>query len=204
MSTRRHKSEAQSNAEALARRDAPYTAVSGQSFRVAWDWRQREPETLREAVRAIRQAYAAEVPTKLHEGADSIGEGGTPKMTARAEGYLFGSPTSDDASRDAETGERDVVGYYYSPFRARLADMGKSNETDRKVAAIVAHITIGSQGPKEAAIREGVPRWLATEGTLLVLLGGFLRHLSALTIHAKPFSADGSYSETLPHGGTTG
>jgi len=176
-------SEAQINADALARRERPYTAASAQTFRVAWDWRQREPETLREAVRAIRCAYAEEVPTRLHEGPDSIGEGGTPRMTARAEGYLFGSPTSDDAPRDAETGERDPVGYYHAPFRARLADMGKGNETDRKVAAIVAHIALGGQGPKEAAVAEGVPRWLATDGTLLLLLGGFLRHLSDLAIH---------------------
>lgn len=196
MSRYKGPSEAQANAEALARRDTPYTAASGQSFRTKWDWRQREPETLREAVRAIRQAYADEVPPKLHEGYDSIGEGGTPKMTARAEGYLFGSPTSDDASRDAETGERDAVGYYHSPFRARLADMSRGNETDRKVAAIVAHIAIGGQGVKQAAITEGVPSWLATEGTLLVLLGGFLRGLSALTIHRV------SHDGALPRGET--
>lgn len=175
-------SDAQANAEALARRGAPFSAPSEASFRVAWDYRQREPADLREAVRAVRAAYADEVPTKLHEGCDSIGEGGTPKMTPRAEGYLFGSPGSDDAARNPETGERDAVGYFHSPFRARLDEMTRGDEASRKRAAIVAHITIGSQGPVTAAIAEGVPSWCAK----LVAedaIRAFLRRLTDIRIH---------------------
>jgi hypothetical protein len=154
-------SDAQANAEALARRSAPYAVASEVSFKVAWDYTQREPENLREAVRMVRRAYADEVPTKLHEGYDSIGEGGTPKMTAKAEGYLFGNPTSSDAGRDAETGEPDLVSYYHAPFRAALHRMSHGDEASRKRAAIVQHVTIGQQGPQEAAIAEDVPSWCA-------------------------------------------
>ena len=177
------KSEAQANAEALHRRSAPYTDAQRASVRVQWDIRNREPQTLRDAVRAVRRAYSDEVPTKLHEGPDSIGEGGTPKMTPRAEGYLFGDPRADDAARDPETGERDLVGYHHAPFRARLADMEQGNLTDRKRAAIVRHVAIGSRNPADSAQAEGVPLWCAkvvAEDALRV----FLRGLSDLRVHA--------------------
>jgi hypothetical protein len=90
-------SDAQANAEALARRGLPYSAASGASFRVQWDWHRREPRDLREAVRMVRKAYADEVPTKLHDGPDAIGPDGTPRMTARAEGYIFGDERATDA-----------------------------------------------------------------------------------------------------------
>ena len=50
-----------------------------------------------------------------------------------------------------------------------------------KRAAIVSHVTIGSQGPVQAAIREGVPNWCAK----LVaedVLRSFLRRLSDLKL----------------------
>ena len=175
-------SEAQSNAEALMRRSAPYTAAAEASVKVAWDWRQRQPKSLREAVNMARQLHAAEVPSKLHEGPDSIGPDGTPRMTARAEGYIFGSGTSDDAARNPETGERDPVGYYHAPFRARLAEMGCGDEQSRKRAAIVQHVTIGAQGPVEAAVSEGVPSWCAK----LVAedaLRAFLHSMSDMRFH---------------------
>ena len=177
--------EAQANAEALARRDSPYTGQHAASTSVAWDYRRRQPDDLRSAERAVRQAYADEVPTKLHEGYDSIGEGGTPKMTARAEGYLFGSPTSDDAGRDAETGQRDVVGYYHAPFRAALWHMAHSSrEAHRRHAAIVSHVTIGQQSGVAAAIAEGVPSWCA--GTVaMAALRAFLSQMSSLTVHTN-------------------
>jgi len=168
-------SDAQANAEALARRSAPYTAASDTSVRIAWDWRNRQPRDLREAVRMCRAAYADEVPTKLHETA--IGEGGTPRMTARAEGYIFGSESSDDAPRNPESGERDPIGYYHTPFRATLAQM-----PDRHRAAIVSHVTIGSQGPQEAAIAEGVPAWCAKE-VAENALRSFLHAMSDVRIH---------------------
>lgn len=175
-------SDSQANAEALARRSAPYSAAADMSARIAWDFRNREPRDLREAVHLVRKAYADEVPDKLHEGYDSIGEGGTPKMTAKAEGYIFGSGDSDDAGRDAETGQRDLVGYYHTPFRAALCRMQHGADAERHRAAIVSHVTIGQQGPQEAAIAEGVPVWcakLVAEDALRM----FLRGLSDMKIH---------------------
>jgi hypothetical protein len=150
-------SDAQANAEALARRGLPYSAASGASFSVQWNWHRREPRDLREAVRMVRKAYADEVPTKLHDGPDAIGPDGTPRMTARAEGYIFGSPTADDTPK----GEDALVGYYLAPFKATMHRMIAGNEQDRRYAAIVSHITIGDQGGVEAAIALGVPRWCA-------------------------------------------
>jgi len=161
MATYRGPSEAQSNAEALSRRDTPYSGASGVSFRVQWDFHRREPENLWDAVRMVRRAYSDEVPTKLHEGYDSIGEGGTPKMTAKAEGYLFGRAQASDAKRNPETGESDAVSYYHAPFRAALDWMSQGDETSRKRAAIVGHVAIGSQQPRAAAVAEGVPSWCA-------------------------------------------
>lgn len=177
-------SDAQANAEALARRGAPYAQASQVSFSVAWDYRSRQPQDLREAVRMVRKAYTDEVPAKLHEGYDKIGEGGTPKMTARAEGYLFGSDDASDAGRDPETGQRDVVSYYYTPFRACLTSMERGDESSRKRAAIVSHVTIGQQGPQEAALAEGVPAWCA-KTVAEDAIRSFLRRLSDVRIQAR-------------------
>lgn len=169
-------SDAQANAEALARRGTPYTVESQVSFTYAWDPNRRIPQDLREAVRMVRRAYADEVPVKLHDGPDAIGPDGTPRMTPRATGYIFGSALADDRA-DADQ----LVAYYHAPFRACVARMMSSDESQRKRAAIVSHVTIGSQGPKEAAIAEGVPSWCAK----LVAedaLRSFLRSLTDLKL----------------------
>jgi hypothetical protein len=173
-------SEAQANADALYRRSAPFTEAASASVRVAWDWRQRQPRDLREAVRMARAAYADEVPPKLHETA--IGPDGTPRMTARAEGYIFGSGTSDDAPRNPETDERDPIGYYHAPFRARLAELSCGSEQERKRAAIVSHVTIGSMEAVQAAIAEDVPSWCAKLVAQDALFF-FLHSMSDLKLH---------------------
>jgi len=187
MSTKRpyigiSESQAAANAEILESRGRTYAGPSADSFRIAWDWRKRQPRDLREAVRMVRAAYSDEVPSKLHDGPDAIGPDGTPRMTARAEGYIFGDQRSDDAGRNAETGERDLVGTYHAPFRARLAELSCGSEQERKRAAIVQHVTIGSQAPVEAAIAEGVPSWcarLVAEDALRF----FLHSMSDLRLH---------------------
>ena len=130
----------------------------------------------------VRKAYSDEVPGKLHEGPDSIGEGGTPKMTSRAEGYLFGSPGASDAGKDPETGKPDLIGYYHSPFRAKLADMERGDEARRKHAAIVRHVTIGQQGAAQAAMLEGVPSWCASAVAFLALRS-FLVNLTDIKLN---------------------
>lgn len=176
-------SDAQANAEALARRGTPFTAAHEASVTVAWDHHRREPETLRDAIRAVRRAYAAEVPDKLHDSA--IGEDGTPRMNARAVGYIFGSSSADDAGRDPETGQRDLVGYYYSPFRANLDTMHRGTETQRLYARIVSSITIGGQDAKAAALYHGVQPECIAKGVALMALRAFLRGMTDIRVHAQ-------------------
>ena len=183
--TYRGPSESQSNAEALVRRGSPYTAASDMSFRVRWDSNRREPDNLRDAVRLARRAYSDEVPDKLHEGYDSIGEGGTPKMTDRAVGYIMGDPEGDDAARDPETGQRDLAGWHYSPFRANLSVMARGTETQRLYAAIVQSITIGGQDPRGSALSAGVRPECMAKSVALMALRAFLRSMTDLKLHVR-------------------
>jgi hypothetical protein len=172
----RWKSDSQANAEALDRRERTYSEASGQSFQVRWQFDKRIPTTLREATDMIRQAYADEVPTKLHEGPDSIGEGGTPKMAGRFVAYLDNDDGAGYARRDPETGERPALDFMQTPFRGTLA----AYEPAR--AAIVEKVAIGSMGPIQAAIEMGVPApfaRLVAEDTLF----GFLRNLSDVKVN---------------------
>lgn len=181
--TYRGPSESEINAQALARRGSPYTAASDVSFRVRWDVNRREPDNLRDAVRAVRRAYADEVPDKLHDGPDAIGDDGTPRMTARAVGYIFGDPEGDDAARDPETGQRDLAGWHYSPFRANLSVMSRGSDTQRLYAAIVQSITIGGQDPRQAALAAGVRPECMAKGIALMALRAFLRSLTDIKLH---------------------
>jgi hypothetical protein len=171
-------SEAQANADALIRRGTPHAAEHRASVSVVWDWQRRAPRNLREAVRFIRQAYADEVPRRMTEGPDSIGEDGTPRFAPQAEAYIFGSG-------EATTGTSgEVVAFYRTPFRATLAHMEQGQEPEQKRAAIVRHVTIGSRGPKEAAIAEGVPEWCA--GTVAEdAVRGFIARLSDVRIDTR-------------------
>lgn len=196
-------SDSQANAEALARRSAPYTEAHQGSMTFAWDWQKREPANLRDAVRACRRAYADEVPYRLTEGPDSIGDDGTPRFSSQAESYIFGSPTRTDAgfvagcscghgtgnanhhAEDCPSNPRNrpLVSFYVSPFRATLANMERGPEPEAKRAAIVRHVTIGSQGPQEAAIAEGVPAWCA-KTIAEDALRSFLRRLTDIRVDA--------------------
>lgn len=175
--------QAAANADAIRWRDAPYSTEHSISASVANDYRRREPRDVREAVHAVRRAYADEVPTKIHEGPDSIGEGGTPKMTARAEGYMFGRPDGDDAGRNVETNQRDGLGFYHAPFRAALSSMARSpRESHRHHAAIVTNVVFGQMEGAEAAIAEGVPSWCAGFVALLALRS-FISNMSNVVVH---------------------
>lgn len=177
MSKRQWKSDAQSNAEALARRDGPFAPESRTSAGMAYDWRRRQsPRDLRHAVSLVRRAYSDEVPAKLHEG--GLADDGTPAMTAKAEAYIFGSATWTDAGK----GETPILSYYLTPFRATLDGMEQHNaESVRKRAAIVRHVTIGSQEPEQAAITEGVPSW-CSRMVAMDALTAFLRLLSDVRV----------------------
>jgi hypothetical protein len=176
-------SDAQANAEALARRDQPYRLRSEASTVRSFDYRTRQPADLRDAVRLARRAYTDEVPEKLHDGADAIGVDGTPRMSARAVSYIFGAANASDARYDPETGEpTEFVSYYHAPFRATLAQMAVGDDSSRRRARIVSHVTIGSQSPYDAALSEGAHP-LDAKLVAYDALVSFLRSLSDLRIH---------------------
>lgn len=130
----------------------------------------------------VRRAYSDEVPQKMHDGPNAIGDDGTPRMAAKAVGYIFGPEDRNDAGRNVETGQRDLIGWYYAPFRALLRKWSGGNDAARKRAAIVRHVAIGSQEGVSAAITEGVPSWcayLVAEHTLRE----FCRNLTDFNLH---------------------
>ena len=172
-------SDSQSNAEALARRESTYSEPNRTSAGMAYDFRRRQtPRDLRHAVDLVRRAYEDEVPTKLHES--GLADDGTPAMTAKAEAYIFGSPSWTDAGRDAP-----LVSFYLTPFRATLDGMEHHHaESVRKRAAIVRHVTIGSQEPEQAALTEGVPSW-CSRLVAFDALCSFLRSLSDVRVDAR-------------------
>lgn len=179
----REPSESQANAEALVRRERTYTAASDASLRVRWDYRMRRPNGIREAVDIVRQAYADEVPLRLHDGFNAIGEGGTPRMAQRMEAYLDDDDRAGTGRPDPETGERPAMEEYKTPFRAALASY---EPTRRK---IIEHVAIGSMGPIEATIKEGVPpafARLCAEDALL----GFVRNLTDVKINVAKSEAE--------------
>ncbi len=187
MSRYRDLSDSQANAEALARRSSPYSVPHAISVSTAYDYRRREPRDLREAEHMVRRAHADEVPTKLHDGRNGgtpmLAADGSPRFAARAEGYIFGNPEADDAGRDPETGQRDLTGDIYTPFRSALSQMEHSDrEAHRKHAAIVTHVTFGQRTGVEAAIAEGVPSWCAGSVAELALKA-FLNQMSTFRIH---------------------
>jgi hypothetical protein len=101
-------------------------------------------------------------------------------MTARAEAYIFGNPTWTDAGK----GERPLVSFYLTPFRATLADMEKAREPHtRRRAAIVSHVAFGMD-PMEAAVTEGAHP-LDAKDVVYLALSSFLRRLSDVKVDAE-------------------
>lgn len=136
---RAHKSEAQSNAEALARRSSTYADEHAASWQIAFDRPTHEPTSLRGYVRELRDAYEAECP-KMH-GRD-LGEGGTPEFTERFLAWLEGQDNG--------------------PLRSCLRGMARSaDEASRRRASIAVRVVLGGMKASESAIEEGVPDWCA-------------------------------------------
>jgi len=178
------KSDAQANAEALGRdlriheRSATYAAEHASSWQVRFDRPTHEPRTLRELVRALRTAYAEEVPSRLHNR--DTDEGGHPAWTPEFTRYLAGA----DAATDRGDGGTTEV--YLTPFRACMAGMMRSSdEATRKRAAIVGHVTITGLGPAEGAMLEGVPEWDA-KASAHRALQLYWRRLSGVRLDLRP------------------
>jgi hypothetical protein len=149
-------SDAQANADALARRSATYADEHARSWEVRFDRPSHEPRDLRELVRCLRRAYADEVPGRLHTS--QVDGGGTPAYAPEFARYLYGSEFATDQGDGATTET------YLTPFRRALASMDTSeDEGTRKRAWIVSHVVLGGAGPAESAILEGVPSWCAKD-----------------------------------------
>ena len=150
------RSEAQANAEALARRSATYADEHARSWEVRFNRPSHERRTLRDTIRDLRRAYADEVPTRMH--VHDVDGGGTPAMSPEFKAYLMGSEFATDR-RDEGTTE-----VYTTPFRAALAAMARaSDEGTRHRASIAGHVVVAGMGPVEAALAEGVPDWCAKD-----------------------------------------
>lgn len=144
------KSDAQANAEALARRTSTYADQHAASWSVRFDRPTHEPTSLRGYVHELRDAYEAECPSRLHR--HDVDGGGTPAFTAAFEAWLWGSPFSIDQESGA----------YSSPFRACLAGMSRSADTRTQHRARIAYrAVVGGISAIEAAVEEGVPAWCA-------------------------------------------
>lgn len=137
MTRRAWKSDAQANAEALARRSSAYADDHARSIEARSD-RGTPPAGLRALVVELRRAYRDEVPGTMHK--HDVDGGGTPAYSGEFAAYLYGSPWATDKDDDA----------YRTPFRAALASMHRNNPG---MAAIVGHVTIGGEDPVAAVRR---------------------------------------------------
>jgi hypothetical protein len=136
------------NAEALARRAAPYADENARS-RQARDYRADPPAGLLALVSELRRAYRDEVPGTLHK--HDVDGGGTPAYSGEFAAYLYGSPWATDKDDDT----------YRTPFRACMIGMHRYNAT---MATIVARVTIGGMDPIDAARQEAgeLEKWMAS------------------------------------------
>jgi hypothetical protein len=150
------KSEAQANAEALARRSSAFADANRRSIERKAD-RGTPPGSLRALVVELRKAYRDEVPGAIHK--HDVDGGGTPAYSGEFAAYLYGSPWATDKDDDT----------YRTPFRAALAGMHHSNPS---MAAIVGHVTIGGEDPVDAVRRHhNLDSWMCraiAERALLV------------------------------------
>jgi hypothetical protein len=210
----RDTSMSEANSAALYGRDRTYSTAHQMSVTVSQDYRKRQPRDLREAVKIARQLYADEVPTKLHSGTE-LAEDGTPAMTSRATSYIFGNAQQTDAGRPkcvpdcryhpnnvfadlsdggrnhephcpASSENRPLVSYYLNPFQATLDRLSRGGEHERLIAGIVSAITIGSQGPQQAAIAKGVQPACIAKDVAEWSLRAFLRSMSDVRVDARP------------------
>jgi hypothetical protein len=114
--------------------------------------------TTRQLVERLNEAYASEVPVKLHEGPDHIGPGGVPEMTPRFVGYLSTGTGAITAPDDLEPV---YEGIYRKPLQRTIAGMKNSTGKVAWWGAIVERIILGGEVPVNAAMAEGSHRFEA-------------------------------------------
>lgn len=153
------KSEAQGNAEALARRSASYADEHARSWQVRFGTPTHELSTRALLVR-LGEARRAETPMKLHEGPDHVDGGGTPAMTPAFLGYLDSGatgilerqPKTDTQGRPLDPV---IVGTYRKPLAAAIESMERCSGRIAWWSRIVHRIIEYGEEPASAAIAEG-------------------------------------------------
>ena len=150
------KSDAQANAEALARRSSTYADQHAASWQVRFNRPSHERRSLRDLVRDLRRAYADEVPSRMH--VHDVDGGGTPALSPEFKAYLMGP---DDATDKRDDGTTEILWW---PFRTALQKM--LAETDAGMvqrARLTEAVVVTGLGPIDAAIALGVPDWAARD-----------------------------------------
>lgn len=152
------KSEAQGNAEALARRSSTYADEHAASWRVRFDAPTHELST-KALVTRIVENLAGEAPERLHEGPDHIDAGGVPAMTGAFVAYLDSSVTATverpEVDKDGNRVDAIVVGEYRRPQAAAIDSMLRCHGKIEWWGRIVERVVYGAESPVTAAIAEG-------------------------------------------------
>lgn len=152
-------SEAQINAEALARRSATFADDHAKSWETRFGGRDR-PMTTKALVASLASMLAEEVPTKLHEAPDHIGEGGVPVMTAAFQAYLDGNAMAT-VNRDPKTDSQGrelrpvIVGEFVKPVQAAIEGMKRCEGRTAWWGRIAERVVMSSERPVLAALAEG-------------------------------------------------
>jgi hypothetical protein len=162
------KSEAQANAEALARRSSTYADDHARSWTIVFS--RHEPPTLRDLVRELRRAYRMDMPERMHRVA--VDGGGTPSYTGEFAAHLYGSPMALDP------GDQDHA-VYRTPLLAAL------HRCTGTRGAIVRAVVITGDGPVDAALAQGIPADVA-KLTSEAVLRWFWRGMSSGPLPPTP------------------
>lgn len=144
-------SEAQGNAEALARRSSTYADEHAASWRVRFDTPSHELST-KALVARIMDNLLAETPEKLHEGPDHIDAGGVPAMTAAFINHIDSRVTSTAGKPDPEA---IIVGTYRRPQAAAIDSMLRCKGKVSWWGRIVVRVIYNSEPAFQAAVAEG-------------------------------------------------
>jgi hypothetical protein len=183
--TRLYKSDAQANAEALARRTTSYADEHAASWQVRFGAPTHELST-KALVARITENLEAETPERLHEGPDHIDAGGVPAMTAAFLAYLGSSRTATVEKPDPDG---IVVGTYRRPQAAAIESMLRCTGKVAWWGRIVVRVIYGGEIAAAAAIAEGSHPYEAKR-TANEALGEALRRWTPDKMHlAKRSSA---------------
>lgn len=173
------KSEAQANAEALARRSSVYADESAASVRVTSDRVRYRPQGKRALLRWAQRQAQMDGPLRLH--GRGIADDGAPRMTGEAIRYL--GMASDDEPTDwvSVACQRDEDGDYIAPVRCAIARIGvRRPRSARILRGIVAEFS----NPTAVVAGDVHPEFADD-----VVVAALNRLYDAYTVHPVPTKA---------------